>query len=273
MIPKFYFTVHKGDMMRARLIKGCSIMLVASAHWDDNRKRFRINRPPADHVESISIDCGGFTAARRWGKYPWTFAQYADFIHETSRDVKLDFCAIMDYACEIGVDRSTYNTNIDRIKATIKNEGACMLEAAELPWLPVLQGNSLKERTFDLNLRKQRGMIPENYAGIGSVCGRGAGGAKQVVKFYRDRLPSVVKFHGFGMHIQALDDDTVFDSIRSWDSYGWNWGRGQKDMDRPAEYYRRKNESYSKYTGRLAELYYQNTVLPRLTKSRQLLLT
>ena len=96
--PRFYFTAHPGDMLRGRLIKGCCMMAVASAHWDNERKRFKINRPPADHVTSICIDSGGFTAAKRWGKYPWSVQQYADFIQEMSRDVSLDFCAIMDYA-------------------------------------------------------------------------------------------------------------------------------------------------------------------------------
>jgi hypothetical protein len=91
------------------------------------------------------VDSGGFTAARKWGKYPWTHQQYIDFIREMSRDVPVQFCANMDYACERSVNRSKYNTNIDRIKATIRNEITLQELAPDLPWLPVLQGNNLEE--------------------------------------------------------------------------------------------------------------------------------
>jgi hypothetical protein len=174
----------------------------------------------------------------------------------------------MDYACEPGVDRSTYHSNKARIKATIRNEIACLEAAPDLPWLPVLQGDSFEERAFDLALRRRVGRLPEKYAGIGSVCGRGAVAARQVVRFYRDYLPGV-KFHGFGMHIQALDADDVFAYVESWDSYAWNWGKGQKDVDRPAECYRRPGERWSVYVHRLASFYWENTINPRLTKPRQ----
>ena len=67
---RFYFTVHPSDYSRRRLLPGCHVLLVAAAHWDAHRQRFRIRRPPADHVASLAVDSGGFTAARRWGQYP-----------------------------------------------------------------------------------------------------------------------------------------------------------------------------------------------------------
>jgi hypothetical protein len=266
--PRFYFTMHPGDLMRGRIIEGAHIMLVASASWDDERNRFRVTRPPGGYVASICVDSGGFTAARRWGRYPWSPEQYADFAREVSRDVPLDFCAIMDYACEPAVDRSILRTNHERIKATIRNQAACLECAPDLPWLPVLQGDSLAERAFDLALRLRMGMLPTEYAGIGSVCGRGAIAARRVVKFYTDRLPGA-RFHAFGMHVQALDDDAVFGALRSWDSYAWNWGRGQKDVDRPPECYHKPGESWTEYTARLARFYWRETIRPRLECDRQ----
>lgn len=269
--PRFYFTVHPGDMIRGRIIMDCHIMLVASACWDNERGRFKISRPPADHISSICIDSGGFTAAKRWGRYPWTIAQYAEWIGQMSRDVILDFCAVMDYACEPTVNRSILATNQSRIEATIENEIACKEVAPGLPWLPVLQGDNLAERTYDLDRRREMGLRPTDYAGIGSVCGRGAHGARQVVKFYADRLPGV-KYHGFGMHIQALDDDAVYGVVKSWDSYSWNWGRGQKGVDRPAECHYIPSESWTTYTRRLAQFYWDKTISPRIKKDRQGLL-
>jgi len=267
MTPRFYFTIHPGDMIAGRILDGASVMLVASAHWDEERGRFKIRRP-LSNVGSICVDSGGFTAARKWGRYPWSPLQYAAFIREVSRDVPLDFCAIMDYACEPSVNRSTYRTNRERIKATIRNEMACRRADPDLPWLAVLQGDTLEERALDLKLRARLGMLPTDYAGIGSVCGRGAVAARDVVKFYHDRLPGC-RFHGFGMHVQAMDDDAVFGAVRSWDSYGWSWGRGQDSLDLPAECYHREDESWTTYAQRLASHYYETTVKPRLTVPRQ----
>jgi len=246
-------------------------MLVASAHWDDDRARFRIVRPPRDSAATISIDSGGFTAAKRWGRYPWTVEQYADFIHQESRDLPLDFCAIMDYACEREVDRGIYPTNRERIEATISNEIACRCACRDLPWLPVLQGNTLEERALDLDIRARDGLLPLHYAGIGSICGRTPSEAQAVIRFYGERLPGIT-YHAFGLHVQALDHDPTFWLIRSWDSYGWTWGRGQKDVDRPAECIRLPGERYTVYTRRLAEYYWLNTIAPRLQAPRQMVL-
>lgn len=268
MQPTFYFTTHPNDMIRTRIIPGSHIMLVAAASWDDERKRFKIRRPPADHITSIAIDSGGFTAAQKWGKYPWTPQQYTDFIRETARDVTLDFCAVMDYACEREVNRITYHTNRQRIKATIRNETALKALAPDLPWLPVLQGNTIEERSIDINLRAKIGLLPTTFAGIGSICGRTPSQAQQAIRFYTQHLPGV-KFHPFGIHIQALDADDVYWLIKSWDTYSWNWPRGAKNLDRPPEYRHQEGETWSSYTYRLAKLYWQNTILPRIEQPRQ----
>lgn len=242
-------------------------MLVAAAHWDDDRKRFKVNRPPADHVGGMCVDSGGFTAARRWGRYPWTSEQYADFVRASSRDVPLAFCAILDYACEPNVNRSILETNQQRIDATIANEVDCRKTAPELPWLPVLQGDNLAERAYDLARRRELGLLPENYAGIGSVCGRGAVAARRVIRFYADQLFGVC-YHAFGMHIGALDDKIVPGALKSWDSYSWTWARGARQM-RSMEYVKQDGESYSAYARRLAGLYLDNTIEPRLKRPLQ----
>jgi hypothetical protein len=265
---RFYFTAHPGDLSRSRLLPGCHILLVAAAHWDGRRQRLHVRRPPTDHVASLAVDSGGFTAARRWGRYPWSPQQYADFVQDVSRDVPLDWCASMDYACEPAVDRSPLGTNHTRIEATLQLEPACRQVAPHLPWLPVLQGDTLAERAYDLARRQQEGLVPPRLAGVGSLCGRGACQAIQTLGFYRIHLPGV-RFHGFGLHVQALDDDTTFAALASWDSYGWTWGKGQKGVDRPPAYLRQPGETCTQFTQRLAALYWQHTVAPRLTRPLQ----
>ena len=265
---RFYFTVHPGDLMRTRLLDGCYVMQVASAHWDDDKKRFRVRRVPADVVSGICVDSGGFTAAKRWGKYPWTVEQYADFVRELARDVPLEFVATMDYACEPGVNREVIATNRARIDASIENDAMCRTVAPDLPWLSVLQGDSLDEREYDLGRRAAAGLLPGEYAGIGSICGRRNRAAREVVRWYGRQLPGV-QYHGFGLAVRVLDDPGAAWHIRSWDSYAWNWARGRAGMDRPEIYERGQGEGWSAYTARLGRLYYENTVMPRIDRVQQ----
>ena len=53
-------------------------------------------------------------------------------------------------------------------KATIRNESCCRQADPSLPWLPVLQGDTLSQRQFDLQLRRRLGLLPGQRAGIGS---------------------------------------------------------------------------------------------------------
>lgn len=266
--PRFYFTTHPRDAVRKSLLPGAYVLLVASAHWDAKNNRFKITRPPADHIAGFCIDSGGFTAARKWGKYPWTYRQYVDFIREMSRDVPVQFAAVMDYAC-IPSNGKKSEINIDRIKATIQNEIALRELAPDIPWLPILQGDNFEERSEDLELRRALNLLPTEYAGIGSLVGRGIQAAIDTVQFYANELPGL-KFHGFGIPIKALDDPVVFATTKSWDTYSWSWGRGKRNM--PEEYRKRENETHSAYTRRLASFYWDRTVCPRLMRGRQMTL-
>jgi hypothetical protein len=263
----FYFTAHPNDFSRQRLPQGITIMLVAAAHWDATRRRFRLRRPPADWVTALAIDSGGFTAHRRWGEYPWSPVQYADFIAAVSRDIPLAWCAVMDYACEPGVDRRTWRTNTARIEATIVNDAACRAVAPDLPWLSVLQGDTLAERDYDLAQRQACSLVPATRAGMGSICGRPFPHARRVLDWYRTHLPGV-RFHVFGMDCRVLDGGHYTDIVASWDSYAWNWERGTRNVRRG----RQPLETYTTYTGRLARRYLTETIQPRLSYARQLTL-
>jgi hypothetical protein len=244
------------------------VLIVASAFWDADRGRFRICRPPADHIAGLAIDSGGFTAARKWGRYPWTHQQYIDWIRAESRDVPLDWCAVMDYACERDVDRGIYATNRDRIKATIRNDRALRALAPDLPWLSVLQGNTLEESALDLALRRRIGLLFP-YMGIGSICRRVGSEAAAVLAWYGPRLPAT-RYHAFGLDIRTFDArDAAYFLCASWDSYSWTWARGARTMDRPRDLLQRPNEGRSAYTRRLAEFYRYLVIAPRLARPRQ----
>jgi hypothetical protein len=268
----YFYTIHPVDMARARIMPGAAILAVASGFWDHARRRFKIKRPPADHIGALAIDSGGFTMAAKYGEYPWAMEQYIDFIREMSRDVPLTFCACMDYACEREVNRGIYATNRDRIKATIYNEIALRALAPDLPWLGVLQGNTIEERALDVALRRRIGLLT-GYMGIGSICRRGPVEASRVIDFYGEQLPGT-RYHAFGLSIRTLDTPLaprVFHLLQSWDSYVWGWNRGKYKGVAP-HLIRRQGETQTNYTYRLALAYEEQTIRPRQERPRQLVL-
>jgi hypothetical protein len=160
-------------------------------------------------------------------------------------------------------------TNQARIDATLANERACLEADPTLPWLPVLQGDTLAERAYDLAQRQRLGLMPTTLAGVGSVCGRGAAGAIRVVQWYATQLPGV-QYHAFGLDVRALDDDDVAAVVQSWDSYAWNWPKGRRGKGLASASLRRVGETYTQYVRRLAGLYWTQTIGPRLARPRQL---
>lgn len=129
----------------------------------------------------------------------------------------IQWAACLDYAC-IPSNGKKSEINIDRIKTTIQNEIALRKLEPDIPWLPILQGDNFEERLEDLELRRAINLLPTEYAGIGSLVGRGIQAAIETVRFYADQLPGV-KFHGFGIPIKALNDPVVFATTKSWDTY------------------------------------------------------
>lgn len=274
MVPTstYYYTAHPGDMDRARLPQGAAVLAVASGFWDNDRRRFKIKRPPADHIGSLAIDSGGFVMAAKYGAYPWRMEQYIQFIRDMSRDVLLAFCASMDYACEREVNRETYATNRERIKATIRNEIALRRLAPDLPWLGVLQGNTLEERILDIRLRRRIGLLAD-YMGIGSICRRGPIAAAQVINFYANQLPGA-RYHAFGLSVRTLDTPLaprVWHVLRSWDSYTWSWNRGRVKGVAP-HLAKQENETFTQHSARLARHYGEHTIGERIRRPRQLML-
>lgn len=161
----------------------------------------------------------------------------------------------------------TYETNTSRIDATIENEMILRKLAPDLPWLGVLQGNTLEERAWDIRQRQKLDLI-KPYMGIGSICGRTPSESKEVIRFYMSQLPHV-PYHVFGLDIRAFDGaDDVFWAVGSWDSYTWCWGRG---MTRKGDPQRRHScgETWSQYTRRLAEQFERDTLNKRLYAARQ----
>lgn len=262
---RFYFTIHPGDMIKGRLLPDAHVMVVASSMWDEEAGKFRIRRPPADHIASLCVDSGGFVAAQRWGEYPWGAREYIEFAQSVSEGHNLDFIATLDYACERGVNRSQHATNRDRIQATVENALACINAAPSLPWLPVVQGWTLPEYDYCIQLYQEAG-ISLNSAGLGTMCGRKPGAGIRILRALGYRYPQN-RWHVFGMHLWILKNPFAAAVVQSWDSYAWNWGKGSKSG--ACRIQKASTETWSSYCRRLAEDYH-NRVQSYIAEPRTL---
>jgi hypothetical protein len=248
---RFYFTVHPSDLTRGRLLPGTHGLLVASSLWRNGR--LRVRRPPAGVLASLALDSGGFTAARKWGEYPWSVADYARWARILVAERPVDWVATMDYACEPGVNRQTWATNRQRIAATVAQARRCLDAAPALPWLPVVQGYTVEDYAACIAHYQTAG-IPLAYAGLGTMCGRPVREARRILRTLGLWYPQI-RWHVFGLHLGVLRDDLAAAAVASWDSYAWNWGKGAKHD--ACRLHRLAGETWSGYCARLAADYQQ----------------
>lgn len=219
---QFYFTLSPSDLSRQRLLPGAHGMLVASSLWRPKTARLGYRQPPFGVLASLVLDSGGFNAARKWGQYPWSVDAYATLAQRyADGPCPLAWVAVMDYACEHGVDREQLATNQQRIAATVDNARRCREQAPTLPWLPVIQGWTLDEYAQSIDLYTQAG-FPLAYAGLGTMCGRPVREACAILRALAEHYPHQ-RYHVFGMHLGVLDDHDAAAVVESWDSYAWDW--------------------------------------------------
>ena len=270
MERRFYYTLNPGEYQRERIRPGADVLIVATAHWHNGRKRFSRELPPLDRVGRVAIDSGGFTAERKYGGYPWSLLEYVEFIQDMKERLgdKLEFAAVMDYACTPGAGDQASRENLDRIDKTHENDLFLRSWDSSINWLSVLQGDNQAEREYALQDLSESELwrYGNGYYGLGSIVGRPFAKIREVLELV-DFHTGGAYLHAFGLHANILDKKESSFFVRSWDSYSWCYGRGKKVGPNKPKIEQLPGESYSKYTGRLAEDYWSRVVEPRLNLS------
>lgn len=146
---------------------GLNVMYSAAGFWNDGewrRKKFQ------KRIGLKWLDCGGFTLLNKYGDYPFSIVNYANL----QAFLRANFYATMDYPCEPEISRTLgLMSNQERIKATVKNALELMDWESQLPGqlVPVIQGHSLQEYQYCIELYSRAGAIRE-YMAVGSMCRR-----------------------------------------------------------------------------------------------------
>jgi hypothetical protein len=178
----------------------------------------RVSLPVARTV--WALDSGGFTELSMFGEWRTTPTEYAAAVRRYRDEIgQLAWAAPQDWMVEDFILRRTGLTVADHQVRTVENYDRLRTLDPQLPFVPVIQGQTLDDYRRHVDAYDRAGIDLHTYetVGIGSVCRRQStiGIAELVANLTADGL----NLHGFGMKISGLR--RVGHWMRSADSMAW----------------------------------------------------
>lgn len=216
------------------------LLMSANAFWKQGK--FRNHDVLLDIEVPFALDCGGFTAMKRYGGYRWSIFDYV----QLATELRPLWWAAMDYCCEPEIARNQEEITL-RIDNTVYSLAKTIATVVgwnrELPgWqatspMPVLQGwkpsdyrSCVAKIEYSLFGDKAyiEGMGHDGWpslVGVGSVCRRrlsGPDGLMRVLDTLEGVLPMHVHFHLFGVKTAAVSKLKDRPRVASVDSMAWS---------------------------------------------------
>jgi len=215
-------------------------------------KKLSLNRGMIpESTKRLFLDSGGYSFFTRWGKYPFSIEEYVIFAQSIQDEYPLTEVAIMDFPCEPNTNRSILKSNKERIDNTVQNALSCIDYDPNLPWVPVIQGYTLNEYLYCLDLYKDAKMYHDDFHlwAIGTLCARKKlDGIRSMVVNITDKINAPV--HTFGMNYRFLKDPQIFFSIYSSDSGAWSYnGRAHEKLGDLIKYDKKIMNLIESFTG------------------------
>ena len=180
-----------------------------------------------------ALDSGGYWELR--DNRRWTISPKA-YVDEVRRYVdqlgEPDFIAVQDEMCEDDQLARTGRTAEQHLMASALSYATLVGLAPELPWLPTLQGATIRQylRCADIFQAMGVDLAAQPRVGVGSVCRRQntVGAALLFDTLVRER--GLRNLHGFGLSTLGL---ALFgEQLASADSQAWSYG-ARRDAERP----------------------------------------
>ena len=172
----------------------CPVLVSANSLWNEKKQRFQNFDKIAGLDVPVALDCGGFVAMARYGRYRWSIEDYVWLATE----MRPLWWSAMDYCCEpeIAKNRKEVETRVHRTAFSLAQTLAIIIHHnRNLPgWMasapmPVIQGWEPDDYITSIRLTDQvlrdplaaeAGMTgPDGWPaliGLGSVCRRELGG-------------------------------------------------------------------------------------------------
>ena len=237
------------------------VLVSANALWNERNQRFQNFDKLAGLDVPIALDCGGFVAMARYGRYRWSIQDYVWLATE----MRPAWWSAMDYCCEpeIAKNRAEVKTRVHRTAFSLAETLAAVIHhnrtlpgwKASAP-TPVIQGWKpddyiesirLTDQVLADPLANEAGMSGPggwpSLVGLGSVCRRqlsGPDGLFAILNRIEEHLPTHVKLHLFGVKSKAAELLRDHPRIASTDSMAWNftarWEAFDKKMPKNQEF-------------------------------------
>lgn len=202
--------------------QGVPVMVVASNYLTPSG-RLRVRPVPAQ-CRPLFADCGGFYFAFKGRDYPFSPAEYIDWLTAMAPD----YAACMDYPCEAEVATDDAAV-LSRQRRTIDHARVLLAHHGAWEWLPVLQGRTVAQYIDHAAMYRQAGLV-RPYMGIGSLCRRTRIAEITAIVWALSAALPGTRFHLFGVK-QAIfkQAEALPSSVASADSGAWNgmFGEGR----------------------------------------------
>lgn len=163
-----------------------------------------------------ALDSGGFTELQTYGTWEMDADTYGGMVTRFMMDVgPMQFAAPQDWMCERivieggtnaqGVTfKGTKLTVLDHQELTVENFVYLRREFDHVPWIPVVQGDTLRdyERIVEMYRKAGVDLRAEHLVGLGSVCRRQA--TSEILAIVQMLHGMGLKLHGFGVKTDGL---------------------------------------------------------------------
>ena len=152
-----------------------------------------------------ALDSGGFSELSMYGRFVTTPEQYVVDARVYRDEIGgLQWVAPQDWMCEPQMVAKTALSVTQHQERTVANFVHLRSIAPDLPFIPVLQGWTVSDYEWCMNLYSRAGvnLWKEPLVGVGSVCRRQATGEIDVIM---ERLAGYgLSLHGFGVKAGGL---------------------------------------------------------------------
>ena len=221
-----------------------NILLSAGMVYHPKKKGWDMSRTNLPHgfPDKLMLDSGGYSLLNTWGKYPFTLDEYTELAHTLIDSYPLYKIATLDIPCD------TQKDNKNRIEETVKNAVDCIGFDDSLPWMPVIQGHTIQEYHYCIELYREYGIFADLW-GVGSIVSRKKNPLelRNIITTIKKEMGDA-KLHAFGLGIPQIKDPQIFNAIHSSDSAAWNWWISGDDSRR------RKEESAIAYWAQMQDM-------------------
>lgn len=191
-----------------------------------SRKRLARYRMLPQARTSWALDSGGFTELTLHGRWTISAGQYVAEVRRYRDEIgRLEWVAPMDWMCEPWIVAKSGMSVSEHQHRTVTNFLTLRTIAADLPFVPVLQGWSLADylRCVDQYDRAGIDLTTQALVGLGSVCRRQDTG--EIAAIVATLAGYGLTLHGFGVKTTGLRSYSLY--LGSADSMSWSY-RGRR---------------------------------------------